>query len=381
MAWLLVGALGVFIAEEFALSATLKGLLVGIPLLSGAIWRVVAGPCSDRFGPKPVGLVVLVGILGGLLWVWQGGTSLTQVLLAGVLLGIAGASFAVSLPLASRAYPAAHQGLVMGIAASANSGIVLAAFFAPRLAEIIGWRAVFGWMMVPVFLTIILFQFLVPTHLGAGRRDRHISASALFSGVLRRGSLYWLCLVYAGTFGGFVGLCSFLPIYLHDQFGMNGVTAGTLTALSGLCGSAIRPLGGWAADRQGGLRVLSLVIPSMAGLLALSTQGGQATWVIAVLVLAVGVMGFGNGVVFQIVSERFRTDIGTASGIIGAAGSVGGFLLSAGLGLLKDLTGSYQPGWWSCVAVCLVIWATILVGLRRTGQTSDRCLDGGSLSR
>ncbi len=129
MAWLLIGALSVPIASEFGLTATEKGLLVALPLLGGAFLRVVVGFGSDWYGPKVMGLSVLTCELAAVVWGWLGAASYGQVLAVGLLLGVAGTSFAVALPIASRAYPPAHQGLAMGVAASANSGTVLSMFF------------------------------------------------------------------------------------------------------------------------------------------------------------------------------------------------------------------------------------------------------------
>ena len=161
MTWLLIGSLGVPIAEEFGLSATQKGLLVACPLLSGALLRICVGLSSDRLGAKLTGLYLLAGEMGALVWGWLGGGNFFQLLGIGLLLGVAGASFAVALPIASRAYPPAYQGLAMGIAASANSGTVLAMFLAPRLANSVGWHGVFGVTLVPVLVTAILFAFMV----------------------------------------------------------------------------------------------------------------------------------------------------------------------------------------------------------------------------
>src|SRR5688500_1873059 len=117
MVWLLIGALGVFISEELQLTATQKGLLVAVPLLGGALLRIPVGIASDRFGPKSTGLLVLLCEAVAILWGWLGATTYLEILFVGLFLGVAGASFAVALPLASRVYPAAHQGLAMGIAA------------------------------------------------------------------------------------------------------------------------------------------------------------------------------------------------------------------------------------------------------------------------
>src|SRR5690349_11325611 len=200
MTWLLIGSLGVSIAEEFGLSATQKGLLVACPLLSGALLRVSVGFSSDRLGAKATGLYLLACETGALLWGWLGGGSFLQLLGVGLLLGVAGASFAVALPIASRAYPPAYQGLPMGIAASANTGTVLAMFLAPRLANSVGWHGVFGVTLVPVLVTAILFAFMVRGDEQVGcLKPREPWWDDLREG-LSQPAMHWLCLLYGVTF-------------------------------------------------------------------------------------------------------------------------------------------------------------------------------------
>lgn len=370
MAWLLIGALGVFITDEFHLTATQKGLLVAMPLLGGALLRIGAGACSDWFGPKLVGLVLLAGEAVVLLWGWLGVSGYGESLAMGLCLGIAGASFAVSLPLASRAYPPAHQGLAMGVAASANSGIVLAAFFAPRLAGVVGWHGVFGLMAAPVLVTLALFGALVRRDIGGPSSGYGAGGWDPLARLLGQPFSYWLCFIYAVTFGGFAGLSSFLPIFLHDQYGLDAVAAGSVTALCGLTGSLIRPWGGHVADRVGGRMVLVRVLPVMAGLVAVAGALPPFAWALPALVAAVASMGFGNGVVFQIVSDRYPKQMGSASGLIGAAGGLGGFLLPAWLGALKDMTGTYRSGLLLFAVLTGAAWiSTLALSKRRSGAS------------
>jgi NNP family nitrate/nitrite transporter-like MFS transporter len=352
MVWLLIGGLGVSIAQEFGLSATQKGLLVAVPLLGGACLRVPVGVSTDRLGSKRTGLIVLLSEAVALSWGWLAGASYLDMLAVGLLLGTAGASFAVALPLASRAYPLAHQGLAMGVAASANSGTFLAAFFAPRLAQLVGWHNVFGLMLVPLTMTMILFAFLVPSDAESMQTRR--PRPAMIGDVLRERSILRLCLLYAVTFGGFVGFCSFLPIFVHDQYGLDLVSAGSITGVCGLTGSLARPFGGYLADRFGGARVLTWVFLGIAVCILAVASLPALPSALMLLVTGVGIMGFGNGVVFRMVSDRFHKQIGTASGIIGAAGGLGGFLLPAWLGFLKDLSGTYQTGLQVFVALSVV---------------------------
>ncbi len=378
MAWVLIGALGVLIADDFGLTATQKGLLVGVPLLGGAFFRVLVGIASDRFGTKPTGLVLLVGQGAVLLWGWLGATSYGEVLGVGPLLGLAGASFAVALPLAGRVYPPSHRGLAMGVAAWGNSGVVLAAFFAPRLGEMVGWHGVFGLMAVPVLLTAVLFAKVVRSEVAPARHEEGWWRVAREG--LRRPSMYWLGFLYAVTFGGFVGLLSFLPIFFHDQYGLNPVAAGTTTALCGLAGSAIRPVGGYFADRRGGLLLLRFLFPLLGLLIVGVGQLPGYGWAASLLVTALACMGFGNGVVFQVVSDRFPKHMGMATGLIGAAGGLGGFLLPSALGLLRDVTGTYMTGFILFTLLVAVAGITVELAIRRRRLVMDRVTPFGSIS-
>ncbi len=337
--WLLIGALGVVIAQDFALSATQKGFLVAVPLLSGALLRPVVGPCADRFGAKRVGLGILGAAGAALLCGWLFGHSYARMVGVGLLLGSAGASFAIALPIASRAYPPRHQGLAMGIAATGNSGGILAVWLAPRLAEQVGWHGVFGLMLVPVVLTAAVFAMVV--------RDRAPAAGGggpSFRILCRERDMRRLCGFYAVTFGGFVGFSSFLPIWFHDQYGLDVMTAGAVTALCAAAGSLARPAGGYAADRGDGSRLLCGGLLGAGGLCLFLACLPPVFWAAPAAVAALCLLGFGNGVVFQTASMRYLDSMGTASGLIGAAGGLGGFVLPFGFGLFRDVTGTFASG-------------------------------------
>src|SRR3989475_11092860 len=215
MTWVLVGALGVFIAQDFGLTATQKGFLVAVPLLGGSLFRIGIGVLSDRYGPRRIGFANMLLVSVPLAWAWLAGDSFVQMVGVGLLLGIAGASFAVSLPLASRAYPIEHQGLAMGIAGSGNSGAILSIALAPLLAESMGWHAVFGLMLPVVIVIACVYWFLA--------KDHPLPASLVtrrnLRRLLREPDTYWFCLLYSITFGGFVGFSSYLSIFFFDQYG------------------------------------------------------------------------------------------------------------------------------------------------------------------
>ncbi|HEX2087492.1 MAG TPA: MFS transporter [Solirubrobacteraceae bacterium] len=340
MAWVMLGALGAFIGEDLGLSASAKGLMVAVPLLAAAFFRLLLGALGDRFGPRRVGTASMAVVVAPLLYGWLGADAYGELLAVGVLLGVAGASFAVSLPLASRWYPPEHQGLAMGIAGAGNSGTVVTALAAPRLAEAYGWSAVFGLALIPVTLALLAFVLLAkepppperPLTLAAARR------------VLRERDAWRLCGLYAVTFGGFVGLASFLPVLLHDQYGLTKVDAATVTAAGAALGSLLRPVGGLLADRSGGLAVLTGVFGLAAALLLFVSGLPPAGAAAVAFVVTMGALGAGNGAVFQLVGLRFGDRIGVLTGLVGAAGGLGGFFLPSLLGALRDLSGSYGPG-------------------------------------
>jgi len=209
MVWVLLGPLGVAIAKTFHLDPAQKGLMVAIPVLSGALLRLVAGLLVDHIGPKKTGILGQLIVLTGLLVAWRLGVhSYDQVLALGVVLGVAGASFAVALPLASRWYPPEHQGLALGIAGAGNSGTALAALFAPTLAQHFGWNNVIGLAALPLSVAFVVYVFFAKE---APNRPAPKSLADYLS-VLKTGDAWWLMLLYGVTFGGFVGLSSSLKV-------------------------------------------------------------------------------------------------------------------------------------------------------------------------
>ena len=357
MIWVLLGALGVSISESLGLSAAQKGLMVAIPILSGSLMRIPLGLLSDRFGGRRVGIGMLLALFVPLLVGWQAGTSLGVLYGVGLMLGVAGASFAVVLPLASRWYPPERQGLVMGIAAAGNSGTVVANLVAPRVAAVVGWHNVLALTMIPLALVLVAFWAL------AKDSPMRVARQSLSSylGVLRVRELWWFCLFYSVTFGGYVGLSSFMPLLLRDQYRLSAVNAGYLTALAALAGSALRPVGGWVADRLGGVRLLSVLLVGIGAMYLAASRLPSIATMFAVLVVAMVCLGLGNGAVFQLVPQCFRRQIGIATGVVGAVGGLGGFMLPTMLGQFKQRSGSFGTGFVVLGVVALLTLALLRV--------------------
>lgn len=363
MLWVLFGALGIFISQELGLTPAEKGLMVAIPILSGSLLRVPLGLLSDRFGGKRVGVAMLVFLFVPLLIGWLFANSLASLIVAGLMLGTAGASFAVALPLASRWYPARRQGLVMGIAAAGNSGTVIANLAAPRLATMVGWQNVLLLSMIPLALVLVAFLFMAKDS-PSTTRGQPLST---YLSALKVSDIWWFCLLYSVTFGGYVGLGSFLPTFFHDQYGVAAVNAGYLTALATFVGSALRPIGGWLADRFGGVRMLTVLLLGIALTYGLAAQLPQLESMAALLVFGMACFGMGNGSVFQLVPQRFQKQIGVATGVIGAVGGLGGFFLPNLLGIVKQNSGSFGAGFLVLAGVALIalVLLRVLVALQQ----------------
>ena len=342
MVWVLLGPLAVQIATDLHLTPAQKGLMVATPVLAGAFLRIFMGVLVDQIKPKMAGLIGQIIVIASLLIAWLHGLqTFQQALMLGIGLGFAGAAFAVALPLASRWYPPEHQGTALGIAGAGNSGTVLAALFAPSLAVAYGWNNVFGLALIP--LGIAMFAYLV---FAKDSPDAPPAKSlAQYLAILKDKDAWWFMFFYSVTFGGFVGLASSLTIYFNDLYSLGPVKAGYCTAACVFAGSLVRPLGGWVADRIGGIRTL-LTMYTIAALLLFVMSLGQPTYqlALAIIIPVMAALGMGNGAVFQLVPQRFRKEIGVMTGLVGMAGGVGGFYLAASLGYFKQATGSYQTG-------------------------------------
>lgn len=357
MVWVILGPLGVAIAKDFNLDPAQKGLMVAIPVLAGAVLRLVSGVLVDRIGPKRTGMISQLIVLTGLAMAWSLGVhSYHQVLALGLVLGVAGASFAVALPLASRWYPQEHQGLALGIAGAGNSGTALAALFAPILAKHFGWQNVIGLAALPLAVAFVVYMLLAKD----APEQPAPKKLAEYMDVLKTPDAWWLMLLYGVTFGGFVGLASSLTIYFNSEYGLDPVIAGFFTAACVFAGSFIRPVGGALADRFGGVRTLTVVFALAALGLAVASFHAPSAWLaLAVLMFSMLALGAGNGAVFQLAPQRFRKEIGVMTGLIGMTGGIGGFYLASTLGMAKKLTGAYQIGFLGFSLLALVALAAL----------------------
>jgi MFS transporter, NNP family, nitrate/nitrite transporter len=367
MAWTLLGPLAVQIAADLRLTPAEQSLMMSTPLLAGAVLRIAAGIMVDHLRPKLTGTISQITVLAVLAVAGLFGVhTFTQLMVLAVFLGVAGASFAVALPLASRWYPPQHQGLAMGIVGAGNFGSAMTAAFAPSLAAQFGWNAVFGlalWPLLLIFIAYLLIARDAPNAPPPKPLHHYLI-------VLKHLDAWWFMFFYFVTFGGFAGLAFSLTVYFNDQYGLDPVRAGLYTAVCVLAGSLIRPLGGMLADRIGGVRALLVFYTAAAlSLSAASMQPADVRLALVTLALSMLWLGMGNGAVFQLVPQRFRTEIGVMTGLIGMAGSLGGFALAMGLGYSRQVTGDYRFGLAVFAALTLSAWIGLLSVKKRWRTT------------
>ena len=353
--WVLNGAMGPFISDAFKLSAAQTGLMVSVPTLAGAFMRFPLGILSQYIGRKNAAITEMSMILLAMAYGYFFVRTFNEVLAMGVLLGIAGASFGVALSLGSGWFPKQYKGLAMGIAGAGNSGTVLATLFAPMLATRYGWHQVYGFaglMMLLPLLTMIIFAKEPPDREHQSFKE-HISCLWEKDG--------WMFnLVYIITFGGFIGLSTFLPSFFYAQFHVTKIQAGQLTTLAAIMGSGVRILGGYLADKLGGILTLSIVLLfAIAALLASSTQPSLALTTL-LFMLCFSALGAGNGALFQLVPLRWPLNTAVAGSMIGEIGALGGAILPNAMGLSKTYTGSFATGF----ITYSLLAAAVLLALR-----------------
>lgn len=355
--WVLNGAMAPFIAESLRLSPAQIGLMLSIPIIAGALMRFPLGILAQYIGRKRATLVEMALIAVALLYGYFRVESYDDLLAMGVLLGIAGASFGVALSLGSGWFPPQHKGLAMGLVGAGNVGTAVSVLIAPPLAQWLGWQAVYGIAAVAIALPMAVMILLAkePPDVDAHASLRE-HAACLFE---KDGWVF--SLIYGVTFGGFIGLITFLPTYYHGQFGVSKVQAGQLTMLAAFMGAALRVAGGWVSDRWGGVNTLTLVLAMVAVCLPLiGLASASLVLTTLLLMLCFAALGAGNGALFQLVPLRWPATTAVAGSMIGEIGALAGGLVPAAMGLSKQVLGSYVWGF----ALFALLAALVLLVMR-----------------
>ncbi len=413
--WVMFGPLAPFISKQLTLTAAQAGFLVAVPVLAASIVRVTFGNLFQSVNGRRLALLgITLSAIPSLLLLFPIAPTYDLLLVLGVFLGVGGASFAIALPMAGSSYPPRVQGLVLGLAAAGNIGAVLDGFLFPGVAQHFGWQratiavlpllalsagAILLWAedlsiktgsaarafagLAVSMVGLICLVLLVNAGLfGQGKTGQlllPVLGSLLALAVLPRKYLavlgerdtWVMMLVYSITFGGFVGMSSYVSLFLTTQYQVSKVDAGVLMGLLSLTGAMVRPVGGLIADRLSGVKVLFALLVAIAGCnFAFAAFMPPLGGGVALLVVLYLCFGLGNGATFQLVPHRWKGKTGVMTGIIGAAGGIGGFYLPVVMGMAKESAGSYQPGF----ATFGVLPCWLL-------SPSPRCIGNGSHGR
>jgi MFS transporter, NNP family, nitrate/nitrite transporter len=351
--WVTNGAMAPFIKESLHLSPTQIGVLLSVPIFAGALMRSPLGILSQYIGRKNATLVEMTGIAIALAFGYFYVQSFNELLAMGVLLGIAGASFGVALSLGSGSFPARYKGLAMGLVGAGNVGTSISALLAPQLAQAYGWKAVYGLAALGLALPMLVMMVLA-------REPDDVDKNASFrehTACMFEKDGWAFSIIYAITFGGFIGLTTFLPSYYYDQFNVSKVQAGQLTMLAAFMGAALRIFGGWISDHWGGINTLTTVLAIITvTLLLCGLSGGSLVLTTLLLMLCFAALGAGNGALFQLVPLRWPRTTAVAGSMIGEIGALGGGLVPNAMGLSKQYAGTYFWGFalFAFLALCVL---------------------------
>ena len=358
--WVMNGAMAPFITEAYNLSPTQKGVMLSIPIFAGALMRFPVGILAQYIGRKNATLVEMAGIALAMLFGYFYVNSFDSLLAMGVLLGIAGASFGVALSLGSGSFPPRYKGLAMGLVGAGNVGTAVSALLAPPLAQAFGWQTVYGFAAIAVLIPMVVMIVFAqePPDL-----DKHASFKEHIACLFEKDG-WAFSLIYAVTFGGFIGLITFLPSYFYDQFGVSKVQAGQLTMLAAVMGAALRVFGGWISDHWGGVNTLTAVLAVVTITLVLCGLAEKSLPVTMLLFLiCFAALGAGNGALFQLVPLRWPMATAVAGSMIGEIGALGGGLIPNAMGLSKQHAGTYLWGFVG-FAVCAAAMLVLLRGMQ-----------------
>ena len=358
--WVLNGALAPFISEAYNLTPAQKGLMLSIPIMAGALMRFPLGLLSQYIGRKNATLVEMGLIAVAMLYGYFMVGSYDDLLAMGVLLGIAGASFGVALSLGSGSFPPKYKGLAMGLVGAGNVGTAVSVLVAPPLALWLGWQTVYliaaGAILIPMLVMIFLAQEPPDVDAHASLRD-HVACLFEKDG-------WAFSLIYGVTFGGFIGLITFLPTYYYDQFGVSKVQAGQLTMLAAFMGAAVRVIGGWLSDRWGGVNTLTVVLVVVAvGLTLVGLASASLVMTTLLLIVCFAALGAGNGALFQLVPLRWPAATAVAGSMIGEIGALSGGLVPNLMGQSKQLAGTYLWGF-----VAFSVFSLLMLAVMRVMQ-------------
>lgn len=386
--WTIFAIIGVQIKANLQLTDTQFGLLVGTPILTGSLSRLLLGIWTDQYGGRIVYTAVMVSAsVATYFLTWA--TTYPEFLIAALGVGIAGGSFAVGIAYTSRWYPKEKQGTALGIFGMGNVGAAVTKFIAPFIMVAYGWETVAQVWAAGIFLMAVIFWF--STEDDPALQDRRLTgappeSTALHLEPLKKLQVWRFALYYFFVFGAFVALALWLPRYYVGVYGLDIKTAGMLGAAYSVPASIFRAFGGVLSDRIGARRVMywtfavsvlctfllaypqtDYVIQGIKGPIPFSFGVGVVGFTILTFTLGF-FMSLGKAAVYKHIPVYYPNNVGSVGGIVGLIGGLGGFILPITFGLLNDLTGI----WTSCFMLLFLIVAVSFLWMHLAIQNMER---------
>ena len=354
--WSLLGPLGPDLQDDLGLSDVQLSIAVAVPVLLGSLMRIPMGVLTERFGGRRVFACLLAYTIAPLVALGFVHDSFAAIIALGFLLGFAGASFAIGVPFVNRWYPPERQGAALGIYGAGMGGTVIAGLLAPRIVD---WLSISAVFFVAAGLVAIVLAIWIAFSRDAPGPAKNASMRDPIA-VLGTGMRAWaLVLFYFLAFGGFVAMYLYLPKLLTGVHDLSKTDAGARAAGFALLAVVGRPLGGTVSDKMGAERVLRVCFVAVL-VLALGLAAGYKSMValtFCCLTIALA-LGLGMGAVFKLVPVWFPSNVGAVTGVVGAAGGLGGFFPPLVMGVVKSATGGYALGF---ILMALVALACLVV--------------------
>lgn len=343
-AWALLSPLGASLREQLSLTSFEQSLLVAVPVIVGSLGRIPVGALTDRLGARRMFPAVALLTVLPVLYLGHFADSLAGYLVGGFFLGLGGTTFAIGVPFVNSWYPPARRGLALGIFGAGMGGTAISAFSTVQLATAVGPAFPFD-LVAAVLMVFAAVAYL----LMRDRPDRPVptgSVLARLATTVKMPVTLQLSFLYAVAFGGFVAFSVYLPTYLTSAYGLDRADAALRTAGFVVLAVAMRPVGGWLSDRRGPVGVLVVAYATVAVLAAVAAFELPLIplGTIAFLGMAAA-LGTGTGAVFALVARLVEPErVGAVTGMVGAAGGLGGFFPPLVMGLVFGALGDYTVG-------------------------------------
>ncbi len=375
--WTIFSIIGVQIKKDLGLNDTQFGLLVGTPILTGSLIRLMLGIWTDQYGGRIVYTAVMVSAAIAT-WLLSWAHSYETFLIAALGVGIAGGSFAVGIAYVSKWYPKEQQGTALGIFGAGNVGAAVTKFAAPFVMVAFGWTAVAQVWAIGLLVMAAVFWLATRDDPSLAERKRTNRAPEPFMAQLApltKVQVWRFSLYYFFVFGGFVALALWLPRYYVGVYGLDITLAGMLGAAYSIPGSLFRILGGTLSDKYGARRVMywtfigsvicTFLLSYPATRYVVTGIRGPIEFTIAIgfvpftlLTFALGFfMSLGKAAVYKHIPVYYPGHVGSVGGVVGLIGGLGGFVLPIAFGAMNDLTGV----WTSCFMLLFLVVAASLL--------------------